>query len=185
MRNNNDWMGTFGSTRARAGGNYFKPGTYECTLMNFKKFTSANPATKGHVMVAVEVKVDRVVMDYAADPGDGTKDGGWGASNITGDTVSTVVNLTKGGATAEANLKAALLATIRARAVAAGAKPPEEEDLTAEQWEGALVAACDGAGTTFAGARLRVTATKTRTKAGRPFTPLSWSELAAPAPAAA
>ncbi len=180
----NDWTGGFGTAPAAKGGNYFAPGVYDVTVNTIVKQTGRNPQkNKGQVLVILEATIDRVVTAYEADPGDAK--GGWRASNRAGERAATLNNFTTGGETAQGNVKNYLLAILGSMALAKGGRPPAETDLDAAGWTKTLIKATEGQGTTFAGVRIRCYGSKTRTKAGAPFTPLRWEPLPPEAPAAA
>ena len=165
-----NWTKGFGTAPARAGGNFVNPGVYDVTLTAFVRRTSQKPETSGHQLVILEARVDEVVVAYPE--GDG-----FGASNARNESLSVINNVSKHGATAWANVKGQLLAILRATALAQGEDPPSEGDLSPEAWESALAAAVEGAGTAFAGTRLRIHASKGSTRAKNPFTNLRFEAL--------
>lgn len=180
-----EWFEDFGGQSARAGGNFFQPGTYLVRLKALHRRTSTRPQTKGHKLLIAELMVERVLVSYAADPGihpggetnpdstpKGHPKGGWGASNAPGESISWVQNPTKHGDTAYSNIKGLLLACTQVQVP--GAK---EGDFTPDQWRQALLRASEPPGTALGGLVLKAVAGKTRLQNGSPFTPVTFEPV--------
>lgn len=178
-----DFFKGLGNVSAKGGGNYFAPGVYDCEVLDLSRRVSQNPqgGRKGNRLFVAEFRVERVVASRGAEVVDGETR--YPASNAGGERVSQIVNLDQLGETALSQIKALMLAVIRAK----GVKVPgtdravhAEADLTPEQWGEITDKATTPPGPSrFAGTRVRVQITPkaTPTRGGKWITIASYDVI--------
>lgn len=156
------WFAGFGDASARKGGSYINAGVYRIRVEALTRQLSQNPKTRGHQLFIGELSILEVITAYEAAEE-------YPASNRAGERVSYIQNATLHGETALGNAKGLLVACVGAKLAPA---PFNENDYTPQQWQAAILAATNPPGNMFAGVELIARASRTRTKAGKPFTPV-------------
>lgn len=163
------WFQGFGGTAARRSGNFIQPGGYVLVIECMRRRKSEKPGQKGDQLFICEFSVLHVDVEYEAETDPQTGKVLWGASNKAGERVVMIQNTTKHHVMALGTIKSLLLA------VAQNMNPDLlEGQVSEEDWEATIMDATNEPGDHYKGHRVVCTASKSTTKTGGPFTPLTF-----------
>lgn len=157
-QNAQDWFGGLGSAAQGGGGNYFTPGTYLAEIVTVARKVSQDPKKKSARMIVGEL---RIVEVLAALPADGE----FAASKCAGEVCAVICNLDSAYPSLD-------MGRLRGLIEAAAGKPADTSDAG---WGAYAAKVTEPPGTALATARVIVQAGKTRTRAGKAISPLTFS----------